>query len=140
MQITALTNTDPDFYPTLGPYLANRTVHKAVGDSIWDDDGKTWLVSCTHTGTIAGFCGVITRGKKTLLESLYVTDKSDETTAPALVSAAAEQFGNDRHLEAIVRHTLVPAHIAAGFAVTQELTNFTRLVRPATITQEGRNA
>jgi hypothetical protein len=137
VKITELTNDDPDFYPVLGPYLARRAVHKQVGDTIWDDDGKTWLIARTRNGTVAGFCGVITRGKKTLLESLYVTDEEDTTTAAALITRATKNFGHDRHLEVIVRHALVPAHTAAGFTVTQELKNFTKMIRPATITRDN---
>lgn len=139
MKITALTHADPDFYPLLGPFLANRSVHRQIGDTIWDDDGKTWLVART-SGKVIGFCGVITRGKKTILESLYLADQDDEATATALITRAVKAFGHDRHLEVIVRHALVPAHEAAGFHITQELKNFTKMVRPATLTQEGRDA
>src|SRR5690606_20459416 len=43
-QLTQLTHNDPEFYPTLGPYLASREVSKFVGDNIWDDEHKTWYV------------------------------------------------------------------------------------------------
>ncbi|MFJ2024929.1 DUF3440 domain-containing protein [Streptomyces sp. NPDC087897] len=72
-----MTNTDPDFSPVVGPYLANRTVAKSLGGPIWDDPGKTWIVRLDASGDLAGFVAVTGRGK---VESLY--------TAPAATSCA----------------------------------------------------
>lgn len=56
--LIVLTNTDRAFYPTLGPFLANRDVHKALGGVPWDDDTKTWLVLKDSRRGVMGFCAV----------------------------------------------------------------------------------
>lgn len=132
----ALTNTDPDFYPTLGPYLASREVHKFVGDTIWDDPGKTWYV-LAGPDRLRGFCAVTPHGRtRWVVESLYLTDPDDRTAAQRLVATAVRDFGRDRHLHATVRHEHAYAYEKAGFHPAGETRNFTKLIRPATLTQD----
>jgi hypothetical protein len=136
--ITELTNTDPAFYPTLGRYLANRDVHKFVGDNIWDDPHKNWLLLTDRdNGTLLGFCAVTPHNRgRWVLESLYTIDHDDRRTAARLVREAVKRYGHDRHLHAVVRHEHTHAYAKAGFQPVSELTNFTKLVRPATITKD----
>ncbi|MFB7896046.1 hypothetical protein ACFC1B_06925 [Streptomyces xiamenensis] len=136
MKIREITNEKPDFYQLLGPYLANRAVHKWIGDAIWDDDGKTWLVALHPDGKVAGFCGVITRRRRTIAESLYVTDPEDRDTAHQLMARTVKRFGHDAHLHAVVRHEHADAYTDNGFATVKETANFATLVRRATITQD----
>ncbi len=128
VSLVTLTNSDRGFYTTLGPYLANRDVVKAVGGPIWDDDTKTWLV-VKDGRTVLGFVAVAARGGRITVESLYVQPGMNRV-ASELVGVAAERFGNGE-LHATVMRTLVSAYLAAGFEETGETGQFVRLVRSA---------
>lgn len=132
-KLTQLRNTDPGFYPALGPFLAAHAVHKALGGVPWDEDTKTWLVY-TRAETVLGFCAVNEGTRRTLLESLY-TPPEHEHLLPALVQAAVDRFGHDRDLHATVRNEIAPIHQAAGFKTVKEkeTANFTVLVRRADV-------
>ncbi|MGW2416903.1 hypothetical protein ACWCV5_32715 [Streptomyces tubercidicus] len=130
-KIVEMTNADPEFYPTLGPFLAAHDVHKMLGGVPWDEPTKTWLVLKAASGVI-GFCAINQGRRRTLLESLYVT-AGHEDAAAALVNEAAARYGHDRDLHSTVRHEIAPAHKAAGFHPVKEMANFVTLVRPAAI-------
>ncbi|MFI8932538.1 GNAT family N-acetyltransferase [Streptomyces sp. NPDC053474] len=135
--IVLMTNTDPAFYRTLGPYLARPDVHKYIEGVPWDEDTKTWLVLNGSDGQMRGFCAVnqtTTRTRRTLLESLYVLpDHRDSNAVDILVQAAVREFGHDRDLHATVHHDIAPAYHKAGFHEVKKTTRMTHLVRPATI-------
>jgi hypothetical protein len=128
----AMTNQDPAFYPTLGPFLARHEVHQALGGVPWDTPTKTWLVIKDATGAVIALCGIDQGTRRTIVESLY-TLPGHEDQAPHLLAAAVKTFGHDRDLHTTVRHHLVPAHQAAGFHPVKDTTNFTQMVRPAAI-------
>ncbi|MEW1699402.1 MULTISPECIES: hypothetical protein [unclassified Streptomyces] len=121
-----LTHSDPDFYPVMGPYLANRAVAKSLGGPLWDDTGKTWIVQLDAAGQVTGFIAVTARGK---VESLYTLPGRDDLRA-ALVKAAVKTAGHQA-LTAVVSHSRIPAYTAAGFTQTSSTANFTTLTRPA---------
>ncbi len=127
-KLTELTNEEPDFYPTLGPFLASRAVHHAVGGPIWDDDTKTWLVATDRHGNVTGFISVAAHGTPTV-ESLY-TAGDDPDLAARLVAAAVKRFGS-RTLRATVRHPWAVAYEKAGFTTVDRSANFTKLIREA---------
>lgn len=131
MEITELTQRDPAFYPTLGPFLASHAVHQALGGVPWDEPTKTWFVA-RHDGEVVGFCAVNEGSRRTMLESLYV-QPDHQATAGRLVKTAVDRFGHDRDLHATVRHDISRAHRDVGFASVKETANFVTLVRPATI-------
>lgn len=127
-----LTNTDRRFYPTIGPFLANREVHKALGGVPWDDDTKTWLVLKDPKRGVMGFVAVALHANgRTHVESLYVADSSWKRVASELVGHAAGRFGKTRDLHAVTRKDMTYAYLAAGFALTSETKGFDRLTRPA---------
>lgn len=134
--LTEMTNQDKRFYPTMGPFLANKDVHKALGGVPWDEDTKTWIVA-KRGRKVVGFCAINQGSKRTLLESLYAVDDNPEVIA-TLVAAAVERYGHDRDLHTTVRTDIVDHYTNTGFAVAKEKTNFVTLVRGATIRKETR--
>ncbi len=141
MKIRELTNQDPDFYTVMGPYLANRAVVKFVGDNIWDDPDKIWLVATTATGQVAGFAAFIVRGRRAVAESLYLLDPEDRATAEALIAHTVTRFGEHAHLHAVVRNERAAVYTAHGFNVVKPPSaNFTTLVRPATSDEKNARA
>ncbi len=45
-------NTDPDFYPLVGAFLAKRDVTKDLGAPVWDDPGKVWYIAIADQDAI----------------------------------------------------------------------------------------
>ncbi|MFB8236305.1 hypothetical protein ACFC58_07095 [Kitasatospora purpeofusca] len=125
-ELLTLTNEDERFYPLLGPFLARREVHKALGGPPFDDDAKTWTVALAPEGTAIGFVGVTRTGA---LESLYAVPSERDTLYPLLVRAAVRAAG-DRALHATVTRERTDAYLSAGFAITAQLVNFDKLARP----------
>lgn len=115
--VRVITNTDPGFYPLLGPFLARREVVKTVGGPLWDDDTKTWFVALSLRGGLR-------------LESLYTVDQ-DPALTRRLITIAVRDHKHQR-IQAVVRHRLADAHYRAGFVTTSTTLEFTRLVREAT--------
>jgi hypothetical protein len=131
--LIVLTNTDRRFYPTLGPFLAKRDVHKALGGVPWDDDTKSWLVLKDAKRGVMGFCAVALHGNgRTNVESLYLEDPTWKRVASELVGHAADRFGRTTDLHAVVRFEFEYAYTEAGFTRTGETKEFARLTRPAT--------
>ncbi|WP_274036526.1 hypothetical protein [Streptomyces sp. MMBL 11-1] len=133
-----LTNADPDFYATLGPYLARHEVYRFIEGYPWDEPTKTWFVLKDTDGRLRGFCAVnqtASRTRRTLLESLYVLPGHDDAL-DTLVQAAVRDFGHDRDLHATVRHEVATAHQKAGFHVVKTTKNMTMLVRPADVRRD----
>lgn len=128
-ELIELTNADRRFYPTLGPFLANRDVHKVIGGVPWDDDAKTWLVLKDHRKGVLGFCAVAAHGRRTTVESLY-TQPGLKRVASELVGAAVARYGK-QELHAVVHHQNAFAYLDAGFKAVGETKEFTKLTRPA---------
>ncbi|MEU0237757.1 hypothetical protein ABZ234_08700 [Nocardiopsis sp. NPDC006198] len=138
LTITRLTNADREFYPVMGPFLANRDVVKFVGDKIWDDPGKTWFVA-REGSDVVGFVAVTELKKRTLAESLYLADADRTDAAAALVAQAVREFGHDRHLEVTVKRENAPAYTGNGFAEIGPVgKHFLKLARAATVTRGTR--
>jgi GNAT superfamily N-acetyltransferase len=67
--IQELTNESPEFYPLLGPLLANREVVAELGAPVWDDAGKVWFVArAKGSGDLIGMVATLNRS----VCSLYV--------------------------------------------------------------------
>jgi hypothetical protein len=126
LKVLELTNADRQFYPTLGPYLANRDVVRVVGGPIWDDDAKTWLVVVKNR-KVLGFVAVASRGNRTVVESLYASPGLNRV-ASELVGAAVAKFGS-RELHATVTREHLPAYLDAGFAEVGATKKFVKLIR-----------
>lgn len=127
-QIVTVTNTDPTFYPLLGPFLSRRAVVKAVGDTIWDDDTKTWCVAVTTDREVLGFAALNTRGRRWLAESLY-TLPGYEQLGERLVHAVLKHAAGSP-LHATVRPTVLAAYQQAGFVEVDRTARFVKLHHP----------
>lgn len=71
VEVIAMTNADPRFYPLLGPFLARRDVVRAVGAPLWDEDGKAWVVAL-EDGKVAGFGAIVSEHGHNRFTSDYV--------------------------------------------------------------------
>lgn len=66
-----MTNRDEAFYPTLGPFLGRREVHRELGGPIYDEDERTWYVALER-GRVAGFCSAKATSAGAVYQSAYV--------------------------------------------------------------------
>lgn len=125
---TALTNQDKAFYPTLGPFLANRAVIKQLGDTPHDDNDKTWIVAKTGRKVVGFIVYTTRRDGRIATESCYTTPGHDDLR-PHLVQAVLDAVGTQA--EATVRHEYAPAYKGLGFgSEPSRYEAFTKLVRP----------
>jgi hypothetical protein len=126
IKIIELVNTDDEFYPTLGPYLARRDVHAYLGGPLWDDAAKTWFVAL-DAGQVAGFAAVASRRRKLYLESLYLSDDANETTGQQLVRTAMRRY-KEHTLYVTVRRDHTAPYAESGFVQVGETAKFVSLV------------
>lgn len=87
-ELTTMTNQHPDFYRVLGPFLARREVHKAVGAPVYDDDGKVWIIAMDGH-EVAGFLGLENRKGAIAIRSCYLVPGYEALRAD-LVQAAID--------------------------------------------------
>lgn len=64
-------NTDPRFYPMMGPFLSRRAIVRELGSPLWDDEDKTWIISI-EDDTVTAFCGIIVNKTCAQIVSFYV--------------------------------------------------------------------
>lgn len=131
LTITRLNNTDPAFYPTLGPFLARRTVVAELGAPVWDDDGKQWFVARDDAGKVLGFRAVSVKGRVATFCSAYVVpEHRGEGVYAALIADALDYAaGVADEAKATVQEGAVKALKKAGFKATGERGKFTLMER-----------
>jgi ribosomal protein S18 acetylase RimI-like enzyme len=110
LRLSVLTNADPRFYPTLGPYLARRDIVQALGGPLYDDPGKLWFV-LEDDGRLAGFGGLTLEGDEAHFCSDYVLP---EWRRKGLHNRlVAERLA---HLDGTAKRATVTPTIAGSFA------------------------
>ena len=126
LRVTRMTNRDPAFYPTLGPFLARREVHRAVGATPWDDDGKEWFVAALG-GRVVGFAGVLVEGDKATFCSDYVVGgEAERGVRDALMRERVKWAGGRAKVAAAVVSRLDrKTYEKAGFVAGRETVNYT---------------
>lgn len=124
--LRTLTNQHPDFYALIGPFLANRAVVTHIGDKIWDDDDKTWIIAIDG-GQVTGFVGIRTSHGLAHIESCYTTT-GDDKLATRLVTTAIKH-ANPSPCAAVVLKEHAGPYLKAGFTVAGETARFDKLVR-----------
>lgn len=128
LTVRRLSNTDPAFYPLLGPFLARREVVKEIGGPVWDEDDKTWFVALVH-GEVAGFCAALDDGKRVAFGSDYVVPKyRDKGVYRALFEARWGQYA-DRPARGVCRATVRDMYAQYGFAAVRDRGSFTEMTR-----------
>lgn len=123
--IITVTRDDEAFYPLMGPYLASREVAHHVGDSIWDDADKTWLVAVDSDEAVQGFIAVRTGHGMVKVESCYAPEAAVRRDLIAAVIAHTAPS----NLRTVVQHAWVQEYADAGFAKVKTTTKFSTLVR-----------
>jgi GNAT superfamily N-acetyltransferase len=66
-----MTNTAPDFYKLMGPFLSRRDIVAELGFALWDDDNKVWFIAFDGE-RVVGFAALRIEGQSGTLCSAYV--------------------------------------------------------------------
>lgn len=129
--ITRLTNSDPDFYPTLGPFLAQRAIVAELGAPVWDDAGKQWFVARDETGRVLGFRAVTVKARTATFCSAYVLpEHRNEGVYAALIADALDYSASVAdEVKATVQEAAVKSLKKAGFKVVGARGKFTLMER-----------
>lgn len=123
--IARLTNTDDDFYPTVGPFLSRRNIVAELGHPVWDDDGKVWHIAIGEDGDAIGMVG---RRDNEICSMWVSPDRRGNLVGAALLHAAAVE--NDGPLRATVTEAALGLFKELGFEATGNRGSYTTMRRP----------
>lgn len=128
MNIRQMRNTDADFYTVMGPYLARRSIIKALGEPLYDDDDKVWFVAVSD-GQVQGFAA-ITPGTVAYFDAAYVMPEARNTGVYRQLLSARLDYARQAGSE-IVRCTATrdsePILHAHGFQTVKEWKYYVRM-------------
>jgi hypothetical protein len=125
MPVLKINNTDPAFYPLLGPFLASRAVEKRIGYALYDDAAKDWFVATTETGAVQGFCYA---WKKRAGVELGSFDCGSKETALSILSRVLCEHPQGSVTLATLQEPVLFAAITLGFECAPGSKRFTKLM------------
>lgn len=127
LKIKTMTNQDPGFYETVGPFLSRREVVAETGAPIWDDDGKAWFVA--YSGRkVVGLAATRCVGKHVALVSAFVRpEHRGSGVYRSLISARIAS--THEPLKAVATPAAVAALKQAGLKKTGQRGKYTILER-----------
>lgn len=105
-------NTSPLFYSLLGPFLSRREIVRELGATVWDEDGKQWVVAMEGSN-VAGFAGL----KGNLCCSDYVLPEYRQNGLYGELMRRRLQLSVEPK-RAVATDASLPAFIKAGFKAT----------------------
>jgi len=128
-----LTNTDPEFYPLLGPFLAQRTVIAELGAPPYDDPGKVWFIALDGE-QVMGFAGVRFYDKQAIFCSDYTVPEYRRRGIHKQLTAERLEYAKSRahSVVATVTRAGQRTYEYFGFGATGRsghMKNYTRMVR-----------
>lgn len=121
LRVERLTNKDRKFYQVLGPFLARRDVHRAIGCPPWDDDGKEWFVAFRGEA-VAGFAAVAVSGGV----ATFCSDYTPDVVVRELLLRERQKAvrKSAEAVEAVVSAADRDTYARNGFEVVRETKNF----------------
>lgn len=130
IRIVTITNTDPRFYPLLGPYLSRRAIVRELGFPVYDDDGKLWFVALDGE-QVAGFVGLRIEHGRAVFCSDYVRPEYRQQGIYSHLMAERIAFatGKAPTATAVVTKAGRHAYERHGFTATRERRNYTDMSR-----------
>jgi len=128
MQLIVIGNEDVRFYPLLGPFLSRRSVVKELGYSVWDDDGKKWVVAL-YGSLVLGFVGFVYKDSFVELCSDWVQpDCRKRGTYQRLFNCRLESIGN-QNCKATVTDMALSVYLNSGFESVRKNGRYTCVER-----------
>lgn len=123
-----MTNQDPEFYATMGPFLSRREIVAENGAPIWDDDGKEWFVA-RRGRKVVGFAAIKPHAGHLSLVSAYVLPEHRRQGVYRALLDARIAVADERGLPLKTTATAasVPALKRAGFKAVSSRGTFTVL-------------
>lgn len=130
LRIVTMTNQDPEFYSTMGPFLSRRAIVAENGAPIWDEDGKEWFIARLGR-KVVGFAALKASAGPLSFVSAYVLPEHRRQGVYRALIAARVEAASDRGLplKATATPASVPALKRAGFVAHSSRGQFTVMVR-----------
>ncbi len=136
VRVVTLTNADPEFYPLLGPFFAQRSVIAELGAPPYDDPGKLWFIAL-EDDQVVGFAGVRFDGKNdkqaVFCSDYVVPERRRQGIHRQLMADRLEYVTGQAHsVVATVTSAGLRTYEHAGFTPTGrsgKMKHYTRMVR-----------
>src|SRR6476660_7482873 len=127
--VLRLTNKSPEFYGVVGPFLSRREIVAELGQPVWDEDSKLWLVAKAGGGETLGLVAV--RDGREIC-SFYVTPGSrGRLVGTALLHQAVTTAGLGKELRATATDASLELFTLFGFVETGTRGRYHLMRRPA---------
>lgn len=122
-KLRTLNNRDENFYELVGPLLSRREIVAEIGNHVWDDDNKTWIIAVAQT-KVLGMCAV----KNNEVCSFYVEPNSrGQSIGFALLRKTLNEF--KQATKATCNETSLSLFELMGFKQTGNRGRFITVVR-----------
>lgn len=133
LAVVRLTNAERRFYTVIGPFLAKREVHKAIGSPPWDDDGKQWFAALDGN-MVVGFAAAVVEGGKAVFCSDWIRagDPHEKAARGLLMVERLAWAKSEAAIETAVATVGVAdreAYTKAGFKATRETKNYSMMTK-----------
>lgn len=120
IRLLKMTDSDPRFWPLLGPMFASEKVFRARHNTaMFTDPFTVWYVAVDDSGVVQGWASV--RQKSHLFVVPVSFAFGNAALLQQLAAACAADFSP---LQSVVHHSDVPAFAAAGFQEVKARGNY----------------
>lgn len=126
--IKILTRENLNFYPLMGPWLANRRVITDLGHVPFDDENKTWIVAIDQ-GQVVGFVAAITKINHIEYCSDFVEPSSRQLGIYTMLFAKRDSIFRGLQIRAMATHNSLQVYLQNGFFVTRKLKRYMEVKR-----------
>lgn len=123
----------PELWPLLGPFMADKEVHKELGGAICSDPNHVWFVAL-DSESVVGFCGILVTDKAYILHSAYVVkDRRDQGIGGQLANARDEYLTTlpPRPVRSVIRNNRWADYEKSGFTIQRQRGEWLYIIREA---------
>lgn len=127
-QIRRMTNTHPDFYPLVGPFLARRAIVREMGGPIFDDDEMEWYVAVSPEEKVLGFAALRQKGNIVEFDNAYVLPEwRGHGLYWRLLEARLAHCRGGTVMRALTTRKSVDALLRRGFTIRRQRGQYTEV-------------
>jgi GNAT superfamily N-acetyltransferase len=128
--VVVMANDHPDFYPTLGPFLARREIERELGARLYDEDGKRWFAAMVD-GNVVGFAAATwnPRTKRVTFQHAYVLPGHRRQGVYRLLFDTRLGYYGGRSIQATCTESSLPMFRTHGFVERRRRGRFVEVHR-----------
>jgi len=126
--IIQISNTNPDFYSVIGPYLSRREIVKELGYTIGDENDKTWFVSLDKD-RVLGWVVAIPSKKVVIFYSDYVLPEYRENGIYSQLYNERNKKYKDVYTQTTVTASSMSRYLKDGFIEVRKRGEYTVVER-----------